>query len=131
MLRSVVAVGAGLLVTVTLVIVLTFLTVAALRLGPNATPTPAYLALNLIGSAVAGAVGGATAVKLAPHTPHGHVVALAILILLLSLPTLFTPPAPGQPAWYGAVVSVIGPVAVALGGLLAARWGRPAQVGRS
>ena len=122
MLRSVGAVGAGLVVTMALVIGLTFLSAIAAGLGPEATPTAGYLALNLSGSALAGVIGGATAVKLAPHTPHGHVLALAILILLLSLPTLFTPPAPGQPSWYGAVVSVIGPASVALGGLLASRW---------
>lgn len=121
MMRSVAAVLAGLVVTVALVIALTFLSAVAVGLGPEARPTPGYLALNLAGSALAGVLGGATAVKLAPHTPHGHVVALAILILLLSLPTLFTPPAPGQPSWYGAAVSVIGPVAVAAGGVLAAR----------
>lgn len=121
MMRSIAAVLAGVLVTVALVLALTFLSAAALGLGPNAAPTPAYLAVNLTGSALAGALGGATAVKLAPHAPHGHVIALAIVILLLSLPTLFTPPAPGQPSWYGAVVSVIGPVSVAIGGLLAAR----------
>jgi hypothetical protein len=120
-IRSVAAVLAGLVVTVVLVMALTYLAAAALGLAPGAAPTPAYLTLNLLGSALAGALGGATAVVLAPHTPHGHVVALAILILLLSLPTLFTPPAPGQPSWYGLAVSVIGPVAVAVGGLMAAR----------
>jgi hypothetical protein len=121
MLRSVAAVLAGLVVTVVLVMVLTYL-VAAWFAVPVERPLPgSYLALNLLGSALAGMVGGATAVRLAPHTPHGHVFALAILILLLSLPTLLAPPSAGQPSWYGVVVSVLGPVAVALGGIAMTR----------
>lgn len=104
-----------------LVIVLTYLLTAWLGI-PARGPLPGlYLTLNLLGSAVAGMVGGATAVRLAPHSPHGHVVALAILILLLSLPTIFTPPAPGQPSWYGIAVSILGPLSVAAGGFIAAR----------
>lgn len=121
MIRSIFAVAAGLVVTVVLVMTLTYLLTMWFGIPPGVPLPGLYLALNLLGSAVAGMVGGATAVRLAPHTPHGHVVALAILILLLSLPTIFTPPAPGQPGWYGIVVSILGPVAVALGGFLAAR----------
>lgn len=124
MIRSIAAVLAGLVVTVVLVMLLTFLASAAVGLAPGAALSAPYLTLNLLGSALAGLAGGATAVKLAPHTPHGHVIALAILILLLSLPTLLTPPAPGQPTWYGLVVSVLGPVSVAIGGLLMARLRR-------
>ena len=121
MIRSIAAVLAGLVVTVVLVMALTYL-VAAWFAVPVDEPLPAsYLAFNLLGSAVAGMIGGATAVRLAPHTPHGHVFALAVLILLLSLPTLLTPPAAGQPSWYGVVVSVLGPVAVAVGGMAMAR----------
>ena len=127
MMRSIGAVVAGLVVTIVLVMVLTYLAAAALGMGPGAPPTPAYLTLNLLGSALAGVLGGATAVVLAPHTPHGHVLALAILILLLSLPTLLTPPAPGQPSWYGIVVSILGPVAVATGGVVAARARRQSR----
>lgn len=121
MLRSIAAVVAGLLVTIVLVMVLSFAAAAVLRLPPDGLPTPLYLALNLLGGAFAGLSGGATAVWLAPHTPHGHVGALAGLILLLSLPTLLSAPAPGQPAWYGLALSVLGPVSVALGGYLAIR----------
>lgn len=121
MMRSVAAVLAGLVVTIALVIILTYLAAAWLGLPPGAPLPTLYIVLNLLGSAVAGMLGGATAVKLAPHTPHGHVFALALLILLLSLPTLFMPPAPGQPDWYGLVVSLLGPLSVAAGGLLLIR----------
>ena len=117
MLRSIAAVVAGLIVTTVLVMVLTFLAAAVLGVPQNAPPTPAYLLLNLLGSALAGGIGGATAVRIAPHTLHLHVGALAVLILLLSLPTLFSSPAPGQPTWYGLAIGVIGP----------SRWPRAAS----
>lgn len=121
MVRSVASVLAGLIVAAVLVMAVTFLATAALGLPPGAPPTPAYLLLNLLGSALAGASGGAVAVRLAPHRPHAHGIALALLILLLSLPTLLSAPAPGQPTWYGLALSVIGPLSVLAGGLLALR----------
>jgi hypothetical protein len=121
MLRSIAAVLAGLIVTIVLVMVLTFLAGAVAGVGPTEGPTPFYIVLNLLGGAIAGACGGATAVMLAPHTPHGHVWALAFIILLLSLPTIFSAPSPAQPTWYGLVLSVLGPVSVLLGGLFAVR----------
>ncbi|MEX2583196.1 MAG: hypothetical protein WD766_07970 [Gemmatimonadota bacterium] len=121
MLRSIAAVLAGLVVTIVLVMVLTYLAGMIAGVGPTSPPTTLYLVLNLVGGVIAGASGGATAVRLAPHTPHGHVWALAFVVLLLSLPTLFSAPSPGQPEWYGAVLSVLGPVSVLLGGVAAAR----------
>jgi hypothetical protein len=121
MLRSLLAVVAGLCVTVALVLTFTFLTDWALGVAPEARPTRSYLILNLLGSALAGMAGGAAAMRLAPHRPHGHVIALAVSILLLSLPTLLSAPAPGQPAWYGLALSILGPVCVLAGGLLAGR----------
>lgn len=127
MLRSAAAVLAGLAVAVVLVMLFTFAASAVLGIEPGEPPTPAYLLLNLLGSAVAGAAGGATAVRIAPHTPHGHVVVLALVILLLSLPAILAGAAPGQPAWYPLALGVLGPVSVFAGGLLAARgrgWAR-------
>jgi hypothetical protein len=116
-MRSLMAVVAGLVVTTVLVLVLTFLATWALLSGPTAAPSPSYLAANLLGGAIAGMAGGATAMRLAPHRPHGHLFVLALVILLLSLPTLLSAPAPGQPAWYGLALSVLGPVSVLLGGM--------------
>lgn len=127
MLRSAVAVLAGLFLTMALVVAGSFLAARYFGLGPGDPPTPGYLAANLAGSAVAGFIGGATAMRLAPHRPHGHVGALAIVILLLSLPTLLSAPASGQPAWYGLAISVIGPVSVVIGGVLAAHIARPGR----
>lgn len=121
MLRSAAAVVAGLIVTIVLVMVFTFLAATASGLRTGDPPTPPYLLLNLLGSAIAGMSGGATAMRLAPHTPHGHVGAVAVVILLISLPALLSAPEAGQPGWYPLVLSVLGPVSVFLGGLLAAR----------
>jgi hypothetical protein len=126
MARSLAAVLAGLCVTFLLVIVLDFLAGMAVGVHPGEPPTRAYLTLNLLGGALAGLSGGAAAARIAAHRPHGHVGALAGVILLLSLPTLFSAPAPGQPQWYALVLSVLGPLSVMVGGYLAAPGrGRP------
>lgn len=122
MLRSIAAVLAGLVVTVVLVMILTTLAGTIARVPIGAPPTNLYLILNLTGSFIAGAAGGAVAERIAARAPHGHVIALAVVILLLSLPTVFSAPAPGQPTWYPVVISILGPVAVLTGGILAIRY---------
>jgi len=124
MMRSVVAVIAGLVVTVGLVIVLSILSASLLRLPAGSAPTPLYLVLNLLSAIFSGMVGGSVAVRLAPDRLQGHVFVLALVILLMSLPTLLSAPAPGQPSWYGLVISIIGPTSVVLGGFLAIRGKR-------
>jgi peptidoglycan/LPS O-acetylase OafA/YrhL len=124
MLRSTVAVLAGLVVTLGIVLITSSLTIIWLGLPPDGPPTTTYLALNLICGALAGLAGGWTAMRLAPHTPHGHVVALAVVILLISLPSLFSGPAPGQPGWYVLFLSILGPLSVLIGGFLGLRWRR-------
>ena len=119
MLRSVIAVLAGLLVALALVLVLTYVAGVITGVGISDPPTAPYLTLNLVGSAIAGAAGGAVAVRVAHYAPHGHVVALAVVILLLALPATFSAPAPGQPSWYRVTISVLGPVSVLIGGILA------------
>lgn len=121
MMRSIAAVVVGLLVTMALVFLFHLVTIGITGLPVEGRPSQSYLVANLIVSFIAGACGGAAAVRVAAHTPHGHVMALALAILLLSLPTLFAGAAPGQPTWYPALMSVLGPVAVLSGGLLAAR----------
>ena len=121
MSRSVIAVIAGLVVAVVLVIVLSNLGSAVFGDPSGGPPTTGYLAFNLAASALAGLAGGATASRIAAHTPHGHAIALAGVILLLSLPGLFSAPAPGQPSWYPVVLSILGPASVLVGGLIARR----------
>jgi len=121
MLRSIAAVVAGLIVSLALVMALSYLAGVVTGVEPTGPPTGAYFGLNLLGVAIAGVAGGATAVRLAPHTPHGHVWALAFVLLLVSLPAMFSAPSPVQPTWYHVAVSVLGPVSVLVGGLIIAR----------
>lgn len=132
-LRSTAAVVAG-LVTATLLVVLVNSGATALMDFPESPPGRLYLVINLAGSALAGMAGGAVAGRLAPHAPHGHVLALAIVILALSLPSFLAGATPGQPEWYPLVLSVLGPSSVLLGGVLTLRrrpQGRPRLTLRS
>jgi hypothetical protein len=128
MIRSIAAVVVGLLVTLALVYLFHIGTIVLTGLPLEGSSSRPYLIANLVASFIAGACGGAAAVRVAAHTPHGHVVALAMAILVLSLPTLFAGAAPGQPTWYPALMSVLGPVSVLTGGLLAARRWRSRRV---
>ena len=125
MSRSLVAVVAGLVVAVVIVVALSNMGAAILGVPSGGPPTDGYLAFNLAASALAGLAGGATASRIAAHTPHGHAIALAGVILLLSLPGLFSAPAPGQPSWYPIVLSILGPVSVMAGGLIGRRRSGP------
>ena len=125
MWRSAVAVLAGLVVVLGLWLITTPMLVLALGLPPEGPPNDTYLALNLVIVALSGLAGGATAMKLAPHTPHGHVIVLAVVLLLISLPSAIGGSAPGQPAWYGLAMSILGPLSVLAGGLLMLRRRRP------
>jgi len=124
MLRSLVAVLAGLVVTLALVMITTTLTATALGIPADGRPTPPHVVFGLLGAAIAGLGGGLTAMRFAPHRPHGHVVALAGALLLLSLPTVLAAPSLGQPEWYTPVLSLLGPLSVLTGGFLGARWRR-------
>lgn len=130
MLRSLAAVLAGLGVTVVLVMLLTTFAGSIADVPVGTPPTNLYLVLNLAGSFIAGAAGGAVAERIAARAPHGHVIALAVVILLLSLPTVFSAPAPGQPTWYPVAISILGPIAVLTGGILAIRYLRRRGVAR-
>lgn len=123
MIRSIAAVLVGLIVTFALVLLFHQATVLITGIPLDGTHEAPYLTANIVASFLAGACGGAAAVRVAARAPHGHVVVLALVILLVSLPTLFMGASPGQPTWYPLVMSVIGPVSVLTGGLLAAyRW---------
>ena len=125
MKRSIAAVVVGILVTMALVYLFHLGTIAATGLPLEGTSSQRYLVANLVASFIAGACGGAAAVRVAARDPHGHMIAVAMAILLLSVPTLFAGAAPGQPTWYPALMSLLGPVAVLTGGWLAAgRWRR-------
>jgi hypothetical protein len=85
---------------------------------PGLQPTRAFLAVNLAYSIAFAVSGGFLAARLAPRAPFLHAAVLAGLLLALAAPSL-APPEPGVPAWYPAVIALIGPASVILGGLVA------------
>ena len=121
MLRGLAAVLAGLAAALVVALASSFAVAYLLGDSPGTPATPLYLALNLLGSVVAGVSGGAMAGWIAPGRPHGHAGALALLLLLLSLPAVLSAPAPGQPAWYPVALSVVAPLSVVVGAFLTRR----------
>ncbi len=118
MTRSVLAVIAGFLTMILLVIVTTFLASAVTGGGHSMSST--YLTLNLAGSGVAAYAGGRLAGFIALRRPLLHALALAALIIALSVPAIGNPPA-GQPAWYPVTVAVLGVLGALAGGRSHAR----------
>lgn len=121
MMRSIAAVAVGLLVSMALMFLFHLAAVLVTGVPVEATSSTPYLVANVIAKILAAACGGAAAVRVAAQAPHGHLFVLALAILLISLPTLLGDGVPGQPTWYPALMSVVGPVAVLIGGILAAR----------
>lgn len=116
--RSVVAVVAGLL-TALLLMVLGARAAAAVSGGaPDAEPTNVHLALGLAATALAAIIAGYIAARIAPRAPFVHAATLAALLLLLAI---VGGRAPGQPAWYPWALALLG----AGGALLGARLYRP------
>jgi hypothetical protein len=125
MVRSIAAVVAGFATMAVSVVVGTWIAAIAL-LGPDTTgagsqPSAAYLAANLLESALAAVAGGYVAARLGKSSPRKHAAALAAVVLALSVLTMAAEgPAPGQPGWYRLALLVIG-----VGGALIGGWLRP------
>lgn len=124
LLRSVGAVVAGYLAMAVGVLMLVGIG-AALLVEDPAAPGSVYLAFNLTASVLAAAGGGWVTRRLAARAPSAHVIALAALVLMLGLVTALDGAAAGQPPWYPAVISVLGPIGVLAGGLVWTRRSRP------
>lgn len=128
-LRSVAAVVLGFVTMAVIVMAGTMAAVAVLVPGglaaamkaPPATPSARYLATNLIVSFAAAVAGGWVAARVAPRAPVAHLLALAALLLVMSLVTAATGETTGQPAWYPWTIAVLGLAGVAAGGYLRAR----------
>lgn len=132
--RLVVAVLAGLGVTILVVLVGTLI---AVKLAPSGvdpatlertlregvTLPRAYLALNLAFSAAAALAGGYVAGRVANRRGSKAVRVLAALLLLSGVLSLTgrNGNAPGQPAWYPYVLLLLGPAGVVVGGSLVRR----------
>jgi hypothetical protein len=123
-LRSAAAVLGGFLLTAALVVVVTFGAAFLLGLPAQGPPTPLYLVLNLTGSALAGVAGGYLCARTAPRSPAAHAMVLALLVFVMSVPAVFSQPLPGRPVWYPAVLALLGPGSVLVGGWLLVRRSR-------
>lgn len=117
-LRSVLAVVFGFFAMALAISLCTM--IAGLIVHPGTHP-PAYLAASAGYSVAAALLGGWVAGDIAPPTQQlGHGVALAVLIVLFSLPALLHP-AVGQPAWLRVFLATVPPVAAIAGAALAPR----------
>ena len=112
-IRSVGAVGAGLISMFLVVIVGTIIAASATETG--AAPGRVYLAVNLVISFLGAGAGGAITFAFAPRRPWLHALALAALLLILATISGLQP-APGQPEIYPLVVLSIGLAGVSGGG---------------
>ncbi len=128
MIRSLLSVLAGFVVMAvlvslaTVVAVKTMLHVSDLRTAMNERPTPAYLAVNVIYSALFAAVGGYVTASIAGRAPLLHAAALAALMFVMSLVSFCKSAGTSQPPWYGVTLMLLAPTAALLGGYM--KWTR-------
>jgi len=137
MFRSVIAVVSGFVVVMVVVIAGTA-TAAALMIPGGmqaianhaASPTPTYLAANLVVSVMAAVLGGWVAARMAPSRPMTHVYALAGLMVMMSLPSLlgYGDTVAMQPDWYRYLLPLVGVGGVLIGGRMRAHAGPPEPV---
>lgn len=86
----------------------------------NSTPTSGYVFVNLGYSFLAAAAGGYVAAWIAAHNPLIHVLALAIIVLLLA--ALSAIQQRGKlPIWYLLILVALTPLGVLAGGLVRLR----------
>jgi hypothetical protein len=132
MLRSIMAVIAGYATMAVLVMVGTIAIIAAfvpggmnamraMRTGTSATlpaPTTRYLIMNLVLSFVAAVLGGWMTSRIATHAVGGHLIALSVVIVLLSVLSAFGRGSNLQPTYYKFVIPLVGVAGVAASTLL-------------
>ena len=130
-MRSIICVVAGFVVMMAVVIAGTAAATelivpgglsAAAAGSPESTPLN-YYAANLVVSAMAAMLGGWVTARMAPSAEMVHVGALALLMLLMSIPTMlgYLPGSELQPVWYRYTLPVVGISAALLGGWLRSR----------
>ena len=132
MAHSLLAVLGGFAAMALLVMVTTALAAVLLVPGgmmamsqPGATLPRAYLTVNVLCSALAALVGGGITARLAAADPLWHGVALAVLMVLMSVGSMRQ--ARGrQPRWYQFTLMTAMPALAILGGWLGTLWWRPA-----
>lgn len=89
-----------------------------------------YLAANLLVSLAAAVLGGWLTARLAPRVPMGHVLALAALLIAMSIVSATGDQAQpaGQPGWYPIGIAILGVLGVLAGGWLHTRVRPPDAV---
>lgn len=124
MIRSILAVVAGFLVTAILVMATSALAATAFGLPlmstaetPTVTPSTGYLVVNLVCSALAAIAGGWVAATVGQRHPMAHAGALAALLAIGGAVGVASPQ-PGQPTWYPTALLVLGPLGALTGGFL-------------
>jgi hypothetical protein len=126
-LRSIMALIGGFAIMAFLTIVLMVVAAWSLHLSVGAR-TESWFVANVVVSGLAALAGGYSAAALAPNRPRTHAIALAIMILAMSLSQFIQPPQsplpltqlslPAQPRWYAGALTLISPLAAVLGGML-------------
>ena len=130
-MRSVICVVAGLVVMMAVVVAGT---AAATELivdgglfgaatGPRSALPPTYFAANLIISGMGALLGGWVTARMAPSREMIHVLALAGLVILMSLPGLlgYGESQADQPQWYIYILPFLGVGGALVGGWLRSR----------
>ena len=89
---------------------------------PAAAPANFYAA-NLVVSAMGALLGGWVTARMAPAAEMAHVLALALLVLLMCVPALlgYGPAAAVEPMWYKVALPVLSVGGALLGGWLRSR----------
>jgi hypothetical protein len=131
MAHSALAVLAGFAVMAVVVMIATALALhfvlgvplAAMRSAGPQMLSPSYLVTNVAASALAATVGGYTTAAIAEHDQIGHGLALAAVMVLMSLVSMRRVDA-AQPRWYRVVLATVMP-ALAIGGAVLGGWLTP------
>jgi SAM-dependent methyltransferase len=115
LMRSGIAVLAGYMAMAVAVVATNALTTSVMLPAIDASPSTAYLGVNLGLGVLAAALGGYVTARLSPQNPRNHIAALGGVILVLGLLS-----ARGMmgPAWFRFGIIGCGLVGAAAGGLL-------------
>ena len=116
--RSSVAVVAGLLSTLLLLVVGAWIAAAATGVGPDGPPTDAYVALKLAAGGLAPLVGGFVLARICAQAWLAHAGVLAAMVVALAIAG-GTPA--GQPGWYPYALAGLGLAGTFLGAWIGSR----------
>ncbi len=128
-LRSIVAIVAGFGFMTSTAMVGTILAAAlfipggarSLATGDVPASLPAaYFAATFVTSFLGAVFGGWLAARIGASAPFAHAAALAVVVAIMSVASIFQAAPRAQPGWYAIVVGIIGMSGILLGGKLRA-----------